>query len=102
MTPERDPSSRRLNTSVTSDLEQMITYNIRLRLPDSTEREGGRFTTRRRRLVGDLVNLPQGPDGRSLAGKGYIWRVAALEDGHTTLVLAFERPHRETVDDGAA
>jgi hypothetical protein len=84
---------------VTSDPEQTITYKVRWRLSDGTEHVAGPLTTRRRRGVGDFVNLPNGPDGRGREGKGYIWRVTALEDDDTTLVLAFERPHPERVED---
>jgi hypothetical protein len=78
-----------------------------LKLPDGTERVGGSLTTRRRRHVGEIVNLPDGPVVRSAkrrgdTTKGHLWRLDAIEAREdslieATLVLTYERPHSETV-----
>jgi len=73
-------------------------------LPDGSTRKTLTFTTRRKRAVGEIVNLPDGLDGRpSSPTKGYIWRVKAIEPHEAPLieallVLTYERPHPETVE----
>jgi len=68
-----------------------MVYKLRLCLPDGTERQNSSLTTLRPRSAGDVLNVPLGPDGRSRPGRGFLWRVAALEDEGKTLVLGFER-----------
>ena len=82
------------------EAESNISYLTRFRLTDGTEKEG-RFTTRRPRAVGDAVNFPTGADGASGQGKGYIWRVSAIEPSadpsiEEVLVLDFERAFPES------
>src|SRR5690349_18081961 len=55
-----------------------LAYVIRLGLRDGTQKEAD-FVTRRRLDVGDSVNLPVDADGASQAGKGYTWRVRAVQ-----------------------
>jgi dipeptidase E len=69
-------------------------YEVRFRLPDGIEKSSGSFTTHRERQLGEIVNLPEGPDGLARGGKGFIWRIAAIEEDGT-LVLDYERPHPE-------
>jgi hypothetical protein len=81
------------------------TYALRLRLPDGSEKDSGNFTTGRKRASGDLVNLPDGPEGRSsrTPTTGYVWRVAEVRPHDDPkvegcLVLDFERPYPETME----
>jgi hypothetical protein len=86
-----------LNASVSDQSARNFIYITRFRLSD------GRFTdstltTRRRRAVGDLVNVPTQADGTSRAGTGYLWRVAGVQLHpdpliEALLVLDYERPH---------
>jgi hypothetical protein len=69
-----------------ADDDALIEYRLLLRNPDG-ESPGGMFRTRRARNLGDLVNLPTGPDGSSEAGKGHTWRVVATGDEPPTLTL---------------
>ena len=82
-------------SGVSDSGEQQIEYELRIRLPDGREEPSGSFTTRRARAVGDVVNLPTGPDKKSRPGKGYVWRVARIEDGGRMLVLDYEAPQPE-------
>jgi hypothetical protein len=74
-----------------------VTYIARFRLSDGTTSDA-RFTTRRRRALGEIVNLPATPDGSGHTGSGYIWRVSSVE-AHAdplidaVLVLDYERPN---------
>jgi hypothetical protein len=77
--------------------EPALTYIARLRLSDGTNTDN-KFTTRRRRAVGEIVNLPTTPDGTGRTGSGYIWRVSSIEEDEdplidAVLVLDFEQPH---------
>ena len=80
---------------MTDDSDAQITYDVRLRLSDGHEVKSGTFMTRRRRKVGDRVNLPNGPDGQSEAGPGFVWQVASVDDANV-LVLTFDRPNQST------
>jgi hypothetical protein len=66
-------------------------YRIRVRLRDGRALGVTRFLTPRRRAVGDLVELPVRPDGELQPGEQYEWRVAAVEEDGTLLVLEFDR-----------
>jgi hypothetical protein len=57
------------------DSGREVTYDLRLRLSDGSEIESGTFTTRRTREIGDLVNLPTGPNNQSEAGTGSVGHV---------------------------
>jgi hypothetical protein len=74
------------------DASETATYRMRCRLRDGTYRELP-IGIRRRRDLGDQVNLPMGPDGSARPGKGYLWRVSSVDDGGETLILDFDRPH---------
>ena len=80
--------------------EAQLTYAVRFQLPDGGEERVDSYKTRHIRRVDDFVNLPIGPEGAAHAGKGYIWRVKAIEADGPTLVLVFERPHGDTEDSG--
>jgi hypothetical protein len=43
--------------------------------------------------VGDIVNLPLSPADEPKGGKGYVWRVTAVDDQPPTLWVEFLRPH---------
>jgi len=45
-----------------------VEHEVRLRLSDGSEVDGGRYTTFRRRSVGEIINLPDVPDGRAREG----------------------------------
>ena len=76
-------------------------YAVRLQQPDGTEKTGS-FTTRRKRGVGDLINLPPGLEGSErFQTKGCIWRVAGVEPYdepliEACLVLDYVGRHPET------
>ena len=91
-----EPQLVRLNGVVETD--GRIDYTVTWRFPDGSERGQDPVRTRQR-AVGDLVNFPVGPDGKARAGKGYIWRVAEVDQDARTLVLSFERPHPEMRED---
>jgi hypothetical protein len=78
-----------------------ISYAITWRLPDGAEERESEpsFRTKRQRDVGEIVNLPTGPDGKGRTGKGYLWRVVAVEEDAQRLVLAYERPHPEMMEE---
>jgi len=76
--------------------EPAITYVARLRLGDGTTTDN-RFTTRRRRALGEIVNLPTTHDGAGQTGAGYIWRISSMEKSDdplidAILILDFEQP----------
>ena len=50
------------------------------------------------RPVGSVFNFPIRPDGQSRAGKGYIWRVASIDE-NGELLLQFEGRHPGQEDD---
>jgi hypothetical protein len=66
-------------------------YRIRVCLRDGRSLRPATFLTPRRRDVGDLVRIPVRQDGELQPGEIYEWRVAALEEGGTMLVLEFGR-----------
>jgi hypothetical protein len=66
-------------------------YRIRVCLRDGSCLRPATFLTPRRRGVGDLVRIPVRQDGELQPGEHYDWRVAAIEDGGTMLVLEFDR-----------
>jgi hypothetical protein len=86
------------------DSDGAISYAITWRFPDGSERRDSEptFTTMRQRGVGEIVNLPNGPDGKGRPGTGYLWRVVAVEDDGQRLVLAYERPHAEMIEEISA
>lgn len=59
----------------------------RLHLQDGST-TASTFTTRRRRKVGEIVNLPTAWDGSSRVGRGYRWRVRAIEENENALIEA--------------
>lgn len=67
------------------------TYRLRLHLENGNEHAAGELTTRRPLAPGDIVNIPKPPDGESEAGRGHVWRVVAIENDDTALVLTYER-----------
>jgi hypothetical protein len=78
-----------------------IRYRLWLRFPDGPLDLGGAKScvrTRRARRIGDLVNLPTGPDGESHPGTGYLWRVTAVRDDGAVLALDYVRSHRAMVE----
>lgn len=73
---------------MSADDQPVLTYKVRLL---GTTGEAGPLTTRRRRHVGDFVNLPVRRDGQGEPGDGHIWCVTSIEDD--LLVLEYVRPH---------
>jgi hypothetical protein len=71
--------------------EDQLEYQVRVRLPDGRASRPTRFFTRRARGLGDVVRLPVRPDGELRPGEAYDWRVAAVEENGTMLLLEFER-----------
>jgi hypothetical protein len=73
-----------------------VEHEVRLRLSDGSEVDGGHYVTFRRRSVGETINLPDGPDGQAREGVGFIWQVAEVEEqgnDHFRIVLEFVRAH---------
>ncbi len=76
-----------------------LVYLVMFHLSDGSVAEET-VTTRRRRAAGEIFNLPVAADGTGRSGKGFLWRIHAIEDNddpliESTLVLEFERPHPE-------
>jgi hypothetical protein len=68
-------------------------YVLRVRLSDGRTVECEMSSPRPERYrTGDFINLPVRADGRSEAGKGFIWRIVADEEPNV-LVLAYVRPN---------
>jgi len=74
-------------------LESMgqLVYRLRVRLPGGRILRAAPFFTSRPRVLGDLVRLPVRADGELHPGERFDWRVAAVEDEGTVLVLEFLR-----------
>jgi hypothetical protein len=74
-------------------LESMgqLEYRLRVRLPGGRILRAAPFFTSRPRVLGDLVRLPVRADGELHPGERFDWRVAAVEDEGTVLVLEFLR-----------
>ena len=70
----------------------MIEYRVRVRLGSGRQLRAAPFFTNRERVLGDVVRLPVRPDGELEPGEDYDWRVAAVEEDGTTLVLEYEFP----------
>jgi hypothetical protein len=76
-------------------------YLTRFQLSDGTVKET-RFTTRRQRAEGEILNAPTDAGGTPRVGKGFLWRIRAVEEHEdlaigAVLVLDFERPHPDQV-----
>jgi hypothetical protein len=65
---------------------------------DQPAKDAGLLVSPRRYAIGDIVNLPEPPDDRPRGGKGYIWRVTAVDDEPPTLWVEFIRPHPHMVN----
>jgi hypothetical protein len=89
----RDGSER----TVRSIHPDAVAYNVQFDLPDEPARDGGLLVSPRRFCVGDIVNLPDPPDDRPRGGKGYIWRVTAVDDEPPSIWVEFVRPHPDMV-----
>jgi hypothetical protein len=80
-------------TTVRSVHPDAVAYNLLRVLPDQAVKDFGLLVSPRRYSVGDIVNLPESPDDGPKGGKGYVWRVAAVDDHPPTLRVEFLRPH---------
>jgi hypothetical protein len=69
----------------------MIEYSVRVRLRSGRQLRAAPFFTNKMRKLGDLVRLPVRPDGELEPGEDYDWRVAAVEEDGTLLVLEFDK-----------
>jgi len=84
--------SRCIEVDADPDRWRQVEYRIRRPLPDGTELPEGRMRTSSRYGLGDLVNNPVWPDGRSKEGRGCVWRVTAVENDGELLVLEVAEP----------
>jgi hypothetical protein len=66
-------------------------YRVRVRLPSGKLLRAAPFLTPRARRLGDLIRLPVRADGELHPGGRFDWRVAAVEEGGTLLVLEFDK-----------
>jgi hypothetical protein len=87
----------RLDSGMPGQSAESLIDVTRCRLSDGRVKEET-LTTRRRRALGELINLPTSADGTSRAGSGYLWCVSSIEEHadpliDATLVLDFGRPH---------
>jgi hypothetical protein len=62
-----------------------------VRLPSGRLLRAAPFLTPRARRLGDLIRLPVRADGELHPGERFDWRVAAVEEGGTLLVLEFDK-----------
>ena len=69
----------------------MIEYRVRVRLGSGRLLRSAPFFTSRARRLGDLIRLPVRPDGELEPGERFDWRVAAVEEDGTLLVLEFDK-----------
>jgi hypothetical protein len=69
------------------DGQRRLEYRLNVRLGDGRIARSMPFFTHRSRSVGDEVRIPIGPDGELRPGDLHSWRVVAVGEHGTLLVL---------------
>jgi hypothetical protein len=69
------------------DGQRRLEYRLSVRLGDGRVVRSMPFLTHRSRGVGDEVRIPIGPDGELRPGELHAWRVVAVGENGTLLVL---------------